>query len=546
MVVLSASILSQNGTKPLVSRQFLEMPRLRIEGLLAAFPKLISSSKQQHTFVETDTVRYVYQPLENGLFLLLITTKTSNIVEDLGTLRLLAKVVPDVAGGLNEKLINDCAFELIFSFDEVITTGGYKEDVSLSDIRTNLQMESHEEKIHIMMEDKKKEEAKKAMEEKATEIKARKMETLKNNLMGNESANAPFVGMAGFGGGGVTPGYEHNSSGGGGSFMGLGGGGESSYSYEKPKVVAVVDEGPRFVAKGMKLGGGGGDKKKVNLMAAMAMEDNFSLLSGNKKSDGLGLGFSSAAVPAAAAPSTPLTVNLEEKYTVSMNREGGIESCDLKGTLSLTANTDVGSMAAIAVNKAFMASKCTSNWSFATHPKVDKASYESKGILSLKGGKGLPLNRPVGVLRWSYSGEDAAPISINCWPEDEGTGSINVNVEFELLRPDMVLTDVNILFPLGTTDPPAVEEIYGQYKHDASTGMMCWHHDVIDSSNASGSLEFSIAGSDVDAFFPVQIMFKSDSFLCPIEITGVTSTANGASIPNQMNLSVVPESYSVA
>ena len=135
-MVLSASILAQNGTKPLVSRQFIEMPRLRIEGLLTAFPKLISSSKQQHTFVETDTVRYVYQPLENGIFLLLITTKSSNIVEDLGTLRLLAKVVPDVASGLSEASINEHAFELIFSFDEVITSGGYREDISLSDIRT--------------------------------------------------------------------------------------------------------------------------------------------------------------------------------------------------------------------------------------------------------------------------------------------------------------------------------------------------------------------------------------------------------------------------
>lgn len=75
------------------------MNRLRVEGLLAAFPKLVGLSTKQHTFVETDTVRYVYQPLENNLYLLLITTKASNIVEDLGTLRLLAKVVPDVAGG---------------------------------------------------------------------------------------------------------------------------------------------------------------------------------------------------------------------------------------------------------------------------------------------------------------------------------------------------------------------------------------------------------------------------------------------------------------
>ena len=72
MVVLSSAIISGSG-KALVSRQFVEMNRMRIEGLLAAFPKLVGHAKQ-HTYVETESVRYVYQPLENDLFLLLITT----------------------------------------------------------------------------------------------------------------------------------------------------------------------------------------------------------------------------------------------------------------------------------------------------------------------------------------------------------------------------------------------------------------------------------------------------------------------------------------
>eukprot|EP00624_Nannochloropsis_granulata_P006416 evm.model.NODE_4801_length_9671_cov_37.551338.1 len=79
------------------------MSRIRIEGLLAAFPKLLGSGEEkQHTFIETETVRYVYQPIEN-LFLLLITNKASNIVEDLETLRLLSKIVPEVAGGVSEE-----------------------------------------------------------------------------------------------------------------------------------------------------------------------------------------------------------------------------------------------------------------------------------------------------------------------------------------------------------------------------------------------------------------------------------------------------------
>ena len=49
----------------LVSRQYMEMSRIRIEGLLAAFPKLVGTGNtKQHTYVETENVRYVYQPME--------------------------------------------------------------------------------------------------------------------------------------------------------------------------------------------------------------------------------------------------------------------------------------------------------------------------------------------------------------------------------------------------------------------------------------------------------------------------------------------------
>jgi len=515
------------------------MNRLRVEGLLAAFPKLVGLTAKQHTYVETDSVRYVYQPLENNLYLLLVTTKASNIVEDLGTLRLLAKVVPDVAGGLQEHTINEHAFELIFAFDEVLTAGGYKEEASLSSIRTNLLMDSHEEKIAKALQQSKEEQARQEMQQKAKALQEQKMAAMRQNFMSGQAPTAPIGGMEGFGGGG-HPGQ-------GGMFdqfqqeqQGFGAPQEEFNPYAAlQKPTAPAPAAPKVVAKsGMKLGGMGGGKKD-SLMAAMAAEDN---LFGGKGPATADFGFGAQAAAPAAPPSTPLTLVLEEKISVNMNREGVVEACEVKGILNLTANTDVGAEAVIAINKA----QLPASFNYATHPKVDKKGYEQKGLLSLKGGKGFPVGRAVGILRWSYSGEDAAPITINCWPEDEGSGMINVNIEMEMTRSDLVLQDVNILLPLGTTDPPSIENIDGQYKHDPRAGMMCWHFDVLDASTSSGGIEFSIPGNNPDAFFPIQIAFRSETLLCPIEIKSITSSSSGGPIPNQTTKTFTPDTYQCA
>ena len=128
----------------MISRQFRDMTRPRIESLLASFPKLIPANTQ-HTSVETAEVRFVYQPLED-LYILLITNKASNILQDIDTLHLFARVVSDLCRSTDEREILKNAFELLGAFDEIVSLG-YKENVNLTQVRSILEMESHEEKI---------------------------------------------------------------------------------------------------------------------------------------------------------------------------------------------------------------------------------------------------------------------------------------------------------------------------------------------------------------------------------------------------------------
>lgn len=89
-----------------------------------------------------------------------MTNKGSNIIEDLGTLSLLSKVVPDVCGPVSVDAIKHSAYNLVFAFDEVISYGGYREPITLQQIRTNMEMESHEEKLAILIRISKMNEAK--------------------------------------------------------------------------------------------------------------------------------------------------------------------------------------------------------------------------------------------------------------------------------------------------------------------------------------------------------------------------------------------------
>lgn len=142
-VVLAASICTRGG-KAVLSRQFREISRSRIEALLASFPKLADSGTQ-HTTVEQDNVRFVYQPLDE-LYIVLITNRQSNILQDIDSLHLFAQVTTSICKSLDEREIVRNAFDLLSAFDELVTLG-YRENLSLSQIKTFLEMESHEERI---------------------------------------------------------------------------------------------------------------------------------------------------------------------------------------------------------------------------------------------------------------------------------------------------------------------------------------------------------------------------------------------------------------
>ena len=65
---------------------------------------------------------------------------------------------------------------------------------------------------------------------------------------------------------------------------------------------------------------------------------------------------------------------------------------------------------------------------------------------------------------------------------------------------------------------PVVTDCEGEYHHDSRKNTLTWSHPVIDSSNRSGSMEFSIAAHP-DDFFPISVGFVSKRPYCDLEVS---------------------------
>ena len=70
---------------------------------------------------------------------------------------------------------------------------------------------------------------------------------------------------------------------------------------------------------------------------------------------------------------------------------------------------------------------------------------------------------------------------------------------------------------------PKVESVDGEYEF--SHNRLYWKIDTIDSTNSSGTLEFSLntatSGDGMDSLFPVNVKFTSKKSICGVIVNGV-------------------------
>lgn len=288
-------------------------------------------------------------------------------------------------------------------------------------------MESHEEKLHKMIIQSKINDTKDIMKKKALDIDKNKMEQKK---VGLSSALSGFGSKASAA---LMPDMEPTPA---------------PYRADPVPVarpstgMAAGSKGP---SKGMQLGKA---KKANDFLESLAKEGEVVEIDVPKPSGG------TAAVTANFS-GDPVTLAIDEKLTVTLNKQGGVENVEVQGTMSLVVNQDEDAFIRVIVQ-----SGANKGFQFKTHPNIDKNLYSSSNILGLKDpSRPFPTGSELGILKWRMQAKDEAlvPISINCWPSVSG-GESYVNIEYESTS-ELDLQNVKIVIPVPGGHSPSVNQV---------------------------------------------------------------------------------------
>lgn len=506
------------------------MPRSRIEALLASFPKLADSGTQ-HTTVEQDNVRFVYQPLDE-LYMVLITNRQSNILQDIDSLHLFAQVVTSTCKSLDEREILKNAYELLSAFDELVTLG-YRENLTISQIKTFLEMESHEERIQEIIARVRKLSYRTTLEDTVLIACRTKSWRRPRSERGRPSSLrcsarsllamlvAWAVAWAACLERPCTPPTLRRLDQPSPTLMTATKRRKTRTSVYYAKCLSeLLLTKIRFTAlkgKGMQLG----KKSKTT--------DMFERVRGEmgQEVDDSPLITPAAASPAAAEAPAPrvsstldrdaIHITINESISAKLSREGAVNSLTVSGDLNLRVADP-----SLTKVKLDLHAQPTHGAQFRTHPNVDKNLFNSSKVIQMSNtARGFPVNQSVGVLRWRATPKtddtSALPISFTVWVNKGSDGSYTLTVEYELTGSD-ALKDVSVTIPYLTSEP-TVSSFDATY--DVSGDSLEWTIGAVDEDNSTGAFEFEAQADDENEFFPMQVRFSKTSPLVDVDVSSL-------------------------
>lgn len=498
----------------MVARSFYDISKTRIEGLVGTFPKLVSKG-QQHTFVESDQVRYLFKILESFGYLVIVTSKNSNVLQDTDLLNAcsaqLSELCPTVVHDSQQSVSAGNAvsvyvkkkFEILFAFDELVHQGN-KQTLTNSQLSRILSMESHDEIIENAIQKRKEKEAKEQTKLRIKQLEMQKKELAKHGRSDNSYLPRDM---------GIQRSINVSA--------------ESSKTYANE--TNLTSHYPDLGAgKGLKLGKTVG--KKVSLDLLKEEQSQFTDRQQETKEKLQASANQPVYSSHAAKQKEPIAISIEEFVSATISKDSQLESFDVRGSLSLSIIDQ--SYASVALQLAEFADD--KNLQIKTHPNINKEQFTNERLLTMKDvSKPFPCNQNLGLLKWKYSSvarsEDSyLPISVNIWPTELDNGEIEASIEFEGRNKEFFPIK-DLLFRLPCPENVRVSAIDGEYSYNQTFGSLDWSVPVVDATSPSGCLTFTAKGIQVSEIFPIQILFKMDKSVFGFDVEAVTTAQHGMS-----------------
>lgn len=298
-------------------------------------------------------------------------------------------------------------------------------------------MESHEEKLHLMIEKSKQKEAENQMKLKAKELSSRNqtsnIERAMNSLNPNSVSSESY--------------YPSSIS----SSTGIGSSSSSSYPSSSYPSSSVPEPSS---SSSLPPAGRGMTLKTKNTTQQLLGELGMLPQSAKKQSN--------LAPAGPAIPSQPISVFIEEKVSASISKDGTFNSMTINGILNITVNDS------IALCSKVLLSREDKGFNFMVKPKIDKTLF-AQGIVQMKNVKEpiSAIGQTASTIRWTktYNDESELPLSVVVWPEAENSHTMKVSVEFTLQNEAYELHNVTIAIPTGTTEGPQINQLEGGNYH---------------------------------------------------------------------------------
>ncbi|CCJ30295.1 unnamed protein product [Pneumocystis jirovecii] len=492
-VILAASICTRGG-KAILSRQFRDISKARIEGLLAAFSQL-TSTEAHHTTIETDYIRYVYQPLEE-LYMILITNLHSNILHDINTLHLFTQTVVNICRSYDEQEILRNAFELLNAFDE-ITSFGYQENLSFAQIKSFLEMDSHEEKIQEIIAKNKELEAGEERKRRVKQFELQRKESSKKGFSNFQLLSNNQYQL-------------------------------TSYSSYNTDSVRNVEDNQNQINKPSTLKG-----KGMHLGKKPRQFDLYETTKHKDLKEHIFIDVAAKNNVNNTIFTEDIQIKMYEDIYIVKTRDNIIENLEIKGDLHLHVLQQN-----VAFFRLFLCDDENKEIEYKIHPNVNKSQFLSDKIIAHRDStKPFPVNTSLGVLKWRIkkNKEINLPFNVNIQSYNSN-GYINIYVEYELTSNNYELENVIIFIPFQSYS--AIQETSEGITVNHEKKFLEWQVSEINYLNKSDSKNFTIKSDNIESCFPISVNFSMKTLIFNIDVVKAELVNTGKTLSFSKSIAV--------